>query len=126
MPLFKNTDAYVSNASGTTTGGSGSASIIIMSALDGNAAYSTSTGRYTAPANGFYRVTAFLNGSNSVSIAIYVDAVLSKTIFNTASGPGLGTGSGVVNVTAGQVIDLRTSATIGSWGAGSTMTFERI
>ncbi len=126
-PSGKNEGRIVAaNASGTTTGGSGAASIIIMgtAADDTHGAYSTSTGRYTAPVSGWYRATAYLNGSNSVVIAIYVNGVSSKNIFNTAS--GIGSGSGVVKVNAGDIIDLRTSASIGAWGAGSTMTFEQI
>lgn len=115
-------------AGGTTTGGSGAASIIIFgtTTFDTNSGYNTATGRYTVSQSGYYLVQTYLNGSNSVVVSIYKNASAGNPLCVTSSGPGLGWGSTIVSCAAGDIIDLRTSASIGSWGGGSYWSVMKI
>lgn len=115
-------------ASGATTGGSGAASIIICgtTTFDTNAGYNASTGRYTVSEAGYFLVQAYLNGSNSVLVSLYKNGSIGNPVCVTSSGPGLGWGSTLVSCAAGDILDLRTSASIGGWGGGSYWSVMKI
>lgn len=126
------TEIVLAKATGTPTGGTGAASIIVFptSAKDTHAAYNTTTGRFTCPVSGDYRITSYLGGSNAtIGITAYKNAV-SDTIIGftqTSTSAGIFNGSTVITgCLAGDILDIRTSAAIGAFGSGASIIFERV
>jgi hypothetical protein len=104
---------------------SGNPVIFPTSAYDTHAAYNASTGRYTAPISGYYRVHGFITSANTgVGLSVYVDAASVISVGQTDSN-GECSYTGSVFVNAGQIIDLRPNNTLDA-GSGSTIHFERI
>lgn len=92
---------------------------------DTHGSYNTSTGRYTAPISGYYRVSAVIASTNAgVDCFVYVDAA-STVYAGTTDSNGEGQFLGTVKVNAGQVIDLRPGATLDAQ-SGSVFYIERI
>ena len=121
----------LARATGAPTGGSGAASTLIWPTVsfDTHSAYNSSTGEYTAPISGYYRVGAEVNGTNAgIVIRAYIDGVLDVDMALTPSGTSAGVvnGSTIVKVTAGQKITVRTSASIGALASGGFVSFEKI
>jgi len=116
-------------AAGTTTGGTGADSIIIFgtTVFDSHgSAYNTSTGRYTCPMAGKYRVSVAINGSNAVALKLFKDDSYTRWIGNTPS--GVGGGSTIVSCLAGTILDVRSSANLGAYSSSdnSSLSIERI
>lgn len=114
-------------ASGTVTGGSGSAVIIVFPSVDWdtNSAYNSSTGRFTVPTGGagYYHVNTYINASSGATIMIYKNGSSDSNMCN--SGGGVFSGSGVVKVADGDIIDIRPNASIGASGSGCFLSFTR-
>jgi hypothetical protein len=116
------------HANGTpATATTGNPIIFPTSAFDTHGAYSTSTGRYTVPLAGYYRVTVFVNATNtSESYSIYKNASAGDRIA-ISQAAGIGAGSNVVSCVAGDILDVRPiNAGSGGMGGGGSISFERI
>lgn len=90
--------------------------------FDSHGAYDTGTGRFTAPKGGIYQVSGFIYSPTSgTQIRVFVDGSVYGTLGQTDTGAGDAAFSGLVQVTAGQLIDIRPNAgldadnTIGGW-----------
>ena len=120
------TRVVVLRASGNPASASSGNPIIFPTAdYDTHGVYNTSTGRYTAPVSGFYRVHGLINSANAgVSVSVYVDAASVIAVATTDSG-GECAYTGTVRVNAGQVIDIRPGGTLDA-EATSTLHIERI
>jgi hypothetical protein len=128
--MSNDTDTRViaARASGTpATAGAGNPIIFPAVDFDTNAGYSVATGRYTVAVSGYYEVSTFLNASNNSGVAIYVNAVSVIQIAQLGWGPGVGSGSGVVKVVAGDLIDIRAGGSgTGAFGSGSSLSISRL
>jgi hypothetical protein len=117
-------------ASGTYTGGSGSGVAVILPTknFDTHNAYNTSTGEFTSPVSGVYRVTAALNTSaNSVLISAYKNGSAYASMGVTdPSATGWVSGSALVNANAGDILTVRPNATLGAGQTLCDMSFELI
>jgi hypothetical protein len=126
MSSDADTRVVVARASGTpasTTAGN----IIILgtSDFDSHGAYNTSTGRYTIPVSGYYRVSTVIDITNaSINFLAYVNGV-SSTRVSYSDSTGRVTGSSVIKVNAGDLVDVRPDGTTGASGS-STIVFERL
>lgn len=104
---------------------SGNPIIFPTVAYDTHGAYDNSTGRYTAPVPGYYRVHGHINSANTaVTVSIFVNAS-SVIAAGATDSNGEGTYSGTVKVFAGDLIDLRPGATLDAT-ATSTIHFEML
>ena len=105
---------------------SGNVIIAPTATFDTHGGYNTTTGRYTCPANGYYRVAGYIGADvPAISITLHKD---------TVAGPVLGTTIptyfttnlyGTVYCLAGQVLDIRPNGTI-NCDANSKWVFERL
>ena len=89
---------------------------------DTHGAYSTSTGRYTAPFAGDYNLSFYTDTNSGVTsnlFSVYVDGVLRRSIVPALAGQ-IG-GSATVTVNAGQLIDVRYGST---WTASGSSRLE--
>ncbi len=125
------TETMLMGASAAATGdpasaASGAPIIFPTKRWDNLTAYSTSTGRFTAPRTNRYRVfgTGYSAAAGGVSVSIYVDAVAGPFVGVTDSNGEFSYG-GVVEANAGQLIDLRPNGTL-DLQTGSTIYFEEI
>lgn len=104
---------------------SGNPLIFPTVAYDTHGAYNATTGRYTAPTPGYYRVHGFINSANAgVAVQIYVNAVAGPFI-GQADANGDFTYTGTVKVNAGDLIDLRPNGTLDP-ASQAIIHFERI
>lgn len=104
---------------------SGNPVIFPTVAYDTAGTYNATTGRYTAPVSGYYRVHGFITSANTgVQVNAYVDAA-SVIIVGQTDSNGECSYTGTVLVTAGQIIDLRPNNTLDA-ATGSTIHFERL
>lgn len=116
--------AGVSGTPPTTSGAS--AFIFPTVTYDTHGAYNSTTGRYTAPVSGVYKLFGSIGTTNSIAIDIYVNGVAGPRALVTAASVGaLVAYSGSVKVNAGDLIDLRSNATSGTNNASSTLFIER-
>lgn len=93
---------------------------------DTHGGYSASTGKYTIPVSGYYRVSASIDTNVTTgNMSAYLDAAAITPILGTggASGRVLGTVSFYAN--AGQLLDIRHSVSYTGSGAGG-FNLERI
>jgi hypothetical protein len=93
--------------------------------FDTHGAYSTSTGRYTCPLPGYLKVYGFANTSSAgQDLTIWVDGV-STLRCGAMDSNGECQFFGVVQVRAGQLVDIRPSTTV-DVGLPSYMAFEYV
>lgn len=104
-------------------------------AFGNSALYSTSTGAYTAPQTGFYRVSGNTTATNAGVIVarVAVAGVEKSNDISTIGAGGAATYTGVVYATAGQALTVRLSTGGGAANPAATLTeigtnatFERI
>ena len=117
--------ARASGAVASTTAGN----IVIFptSDFDTHGTYSVSTGRFTAPMSGYYRVSTVISQVNGgISQSVYVNGVALKAIAYCDAASGVGTGSLVFQASPGDLVDVRPDATTGAIDAASWVSFERL
>lgn len=101
--------------------------------MDTHGAYSTSTGKYTAPVNGFYNINATGDGTAAAGTVYYISVNGNTTAgynrpiiaYQEVVNQGF-SGSGKVYALAGQTIDIRATNNTGSYGTNATFQVERI
>lgn len=78
--------------------------------FDNYQAFDTSTGQFTAPRSGYYRLSGIITSATSArAVAAYVGGVLVRRVAFCETDNGDSTLSGVVYASKGQTIDLRPS-----------------
>lgn len=104
---------------------SGNVIIYGTESFDTHGAYDNTTGRFTAPLSGFYEVSHQANSTNTYVTSVYKNAasdVLLGVVFS-----GVGGGSVVVQANAGDILDIRPSATTGTFSSsGGFVQFKRL
>lgn len=99
-----------SGAIGSVT--SGNVMVFATKVIDSHGGYSTGTGRYTVPTSGKFCVTCTLTqASGTPTIAVYKNASLANYLFSLTSGTGVRSGSVIMNLLAGDIVDIRPDAT---------------
>lgn len=101
--------------------------------MDTHGAYSTSTGKYTAPVNGFYNINATGDGTAAAGTVYYISVNGNTTAgynrpiiaYQEVVNQGF-SGSGKVYALTGQTIDIRATNNTGSYGTNATFQIERI
>lgn len=116
----------VLSATGDAASASGGNPVIFpTTTYDTHAGYNASTGRYTAPVNGFYRISGFITSANAgIRLSVYVNAVDTIDVGATDSS-GECSYSGLYRLNAGDIIDLRPGGTL-DVGSRSTLNVERV
>jgi hypothetical protein len=120
---------------GTISGAAFNNVIFGTKSFDTHGAYSTSTGTYTVPIGGKYRVSAVVEvsrtGGSFIVLNPFLNGVGTVTAGIIGSGAGIATISTVLNCLAGQTINLKieadgTGQAYGSAYASSSISIERI
>lgn len=101
--------------------------------LDTHGAYSTVTGKYTAPVTGFYNINATGDGTAAAGTVYYISVNGNTTAgynrpiiaYQEVVNQGF-SGSGKVYALTGQTIDIRATNNTGSYGTNATFQIERI
>jgi len=130
VQMSNDTDTRVvsAQATGVVTGGAGAGQILVFptSNWDTHGAYNISTGRFTVPVSGYYRVHGFINTSSSTMNfpGIYKNGVNAATAGIFTAGAGSFTGQVYAN--AGDLLDLRPTSGALTTGATSWINFERL
>ena len=124
--LSNDTDSRVcsARASGTASGGTAN-NVIVFPTTDYDTHGAYSAGSFVAPISGFYNISGYLNASNAAIISVYINNVQSINLGSLPAG-GIGTFAGQIRVNAGDSINVRPSANLGSFGAGNNIAFQRI
>lgn len=105
---------------------SGNPIIFPTTSWDTHAGYNATTGRYTCPASGYYRVHGFIGADvPAISMIVYVNAASVITVGVTMPTYLVTPFSGTVKCNAGDIIDLRPNGTIDADGS-SSMFIERL
>lgn len=105
---------------------SGNPIIFPTTVYDTHAGYSTSTGRYTVPISGFYRVHGFINSANATTtLTVYKNASSESYSAGKTDSNGEATFSYCIQCSTGDLIDLRPGGTLDAT-ATSTIHFERL
>ena len=95
--------------------------------FDTHGAYDPSTGRFTCPVGGFYRVESFLVDANaSHTLTVYKNASTDLNILFVDTASGRGSGSITLSCNAGDILDIRPNATTGAIDPQSWVTFTRV
>ncbi len=91
---------------------------------DSHAGYNATTGRYTVPVSGLYKVFgALLSASSATTLHIYKNAV-SAALSGSLDSNGEATFTGMVNCVAGDIIDLRPGGTVDA--TEMCLNFEKV
>lgn len=102
---------------------SGNPIIVPTVGYDSHGAYSNSTGRYTVPVPGIYKIFgALLSASSATTLTIFKNAVSTALAGNLDSN-GEATFAGAVNCVGGDIIDLRPGGTVDA--TSMTLNIER-
>lgn len=129
VQMSNDTDTRIVAAQITGNPASAAAGAVIIVptiTYDTHGAYNATTGRYTTPVTGMYKVSGFFDSStDGVALDVYVDGSPSVRVGRTeVSGKCAFTGT--VKVNAGQLLDLRTQ-TGGGVDAGNVyINYERL
>lgn len=127
VQMSDNADTRIVAASATgdpASATSGNPIIVPTSSYDTHSAYSTSTGRYTVPVAGIYKVYGALqSASTATTLTIYKNAVAGPLAGNLDSN-GEATFVGSISCVAGDLIDLRPGGTVDA--TSMAITFERL
>lgn len=127
VQMSNDTDTRVvmARASGNPASATSGNPIIVPTAdSDTHGAYNTTTGRYTVPVPGFYKISGALqSASSATTLTIYKNAVSDYLAGNLDSN-GEATFSGSVSCVAGDIIDLRPGGTVDA--TSMTMTIEKV
>lgn len=114
---------------GLHTGG-GSDGIIIFPTVvrDTHGTYSVSTGRYTVPVTGFYRIGGLITGTNTgITARLWIDGSPQYRIGTNNVTTAQITVIGFAFLNAGQIIDVRPTSALGNAGASDGyLSIERI
>lgn len=103
---------------------SGNPIIVPTVGTDTHAAYNNTTGRYTVPVAGIYRMHgALTSASAATTLSIYKNAV-STALAGSLDSNGEATYTGLVNCIAGDIIDIRPGGTVDA--TSMTLNIERI
>lgn len=91
---------------------SGNPIIVPTVGSDTHGGYNATTGRYTVPISGFYKVFGALqSASSATTLTIYKNAVSTQLVGNLDSN-GEATFTGMVNCVSGDIIDVRPGGTV--------------
>lgn len=103
---------------------SGNPIIVPTVGYDSHASYNATTGRYTCPVSGIYKMFGALqSASSATTLTIYKNAVSTALAGNLDSN-GEATFCGAVNCVAGDIIDLRPGGTVDA--TNMTLNIERL
>lgn len=103
---------------------SGNPIIVPTVGSDTHGCYNASTGRYTCPVSGFYKLYgAIQSASSATTLTIYKNAVSTSLAGNLDSN-GEATFCSMVNCVAGDIIDLRPGGTVDA--TNMTLNIERL
>lgn len=122
------TRVLAASASGETTSIT-AGNIIIHDTLDydTHGAYSTITGQFTAPSQGYYQVETFFLGTNgNHSIELYKNGSSVRSLTYSDPTSGRGAGSVTIFCQPGDLLDIRPNATTGAIDPQSWVTFKRL
>lgn len=121
------TRVVAAKAYGTPANVSASQPVIFpTSQFDTHGAYSVSTGRYTCPVPGYYRVSYYMQSSNTnISTYVYKNGTISTSPSGFLTSQAIVTGEDTVLCSAGDILDVRPGGATGAMGA-SMVTFERL
>jgi len=103
---------------------SGNPIIVPTIGFDSHAGYNATTGRYTCPVSGIYKIFGALqSASSATTLTIYKNAVSTALAGNLDSN-GEATFAGAVQCNAGDIIDLRPGGTVDA--TNMTLNIERL
>lgn len=114
------------NVSGDSASATAGNPIIFPTAdFDTHGAYSVSTGKFTAPVAGIYKISGYISSANAaVQLTAYINAVSNRRAgFTDSNGEAVFTAN--VKLNAGDTLDIRPDATLDA-NANSVMSIERI
>lgn len=127
VQMSNDTDTRVVAASITGNPTSVTAGNIIIfpsTDYDTHGAYNASTGRYTVPVAGFYKLGGAITGATSVFIYVYKNGVQSNVLASTSTTNPAAL-SGTIQCNAGDLLDFRPDNTFDATAA-SHVTIERL
>lgn len=121
------TRVIICQAGGDAASAASGAPIIFPTAVfDSHAGYNATTGRYTVPVAGYYRVTGALQSGNiGVELRVYKNAADPGKVAAQSDSNGKATFAYTVSCVAGDILDLRPGATFDAQST-SHITFERV
>jgi hypothetical protein len=124
------TESVNARASGTVGAAPGANNPIVVPTkdFDTHGSYSTTTGKFTVPVSGKYRVSGYINatGVSNWPIVIFKNNTADISI-GYADAASQASGSGIINCVAGDQLYLgSTSVNMSNIGAGCFVSFERI
>ncbi len=120
------TEMVVAKAAGDpASAASGNPIIFPTEAFDTHNAYDATTGRFTCPTSGMYRVFGFIDSANTAVRLNICKNTSIDTIGGATDSNGEGGFQGLINCLAGDILDLRPNNTLDAT-SGSHINFERL